>query len=60
MNKEWIKFIIIGLLAMMLLPLILSLTSLALKLVFYGLVGYGIVTLYRIFISKKNKDGTQS
>lgn len=60
MKKEWMKFIIVGLIAMMILPLLLTLTSLALKLVFYGLVGYGVVTLYRMFISKKNKDGTQT
>lgn len=44
----------------MILPLLMSLTSLALKIVLYGFLGYVIVSVYRKFKNKNknNKDGT--
>lgn len=60
MNKEWFKYIIVGIIAVMILPLLMSLTSLALKIVLYGFLGYVIVSVYRKFKNKNknNKDGT--
>lgn len=56
MNKNFVKYVIVGVIILMVLPILLSIISISAKLVFkalgFAIVGFFAVKLYNIFLKK--------